>query len=199
MKLKLIFALLTLAIFQTLPAQAKSFQEDISKKELSNKELSKQARERIKLFAKDLKKTLKQGLSTQGAVAAIELCKSQAPGISEAHSLNGWSLSRTSLKTRNSKNTATGWQVDLLQGFEDKKLAGDPLKTLEVSLVQDGRFYFIKAIPTAPLCTTCHGSDLVAPVKARLAELYPQDQAVGFSAGDIRGAFIVSKRLNEPE
>lgn len=194
MKLKFISALLTLVIFQTLQAQT-----DDSKRNLSDKQLSQQAKEKIKLFANDLKKTLKQGLKAQGPVAAIELCHSQAPNISEAHSMNGWSLSRTSLKTRNTNNTANEWQVGILQSFEDKKLAGIPVKALEASLVRGDRFYFIKAMPTAPLCTTCHGAELSANVKTRLAELYPSDQAVGFRAGDIRGAFIVSKRINELE
>lgn len=194
MKLKLTFVLLTLAIFQTLPAQADGFQEKVFEKELS-----RQAKEKIKLFAKDLKKTLKQGLKAQGPVAAIELCHSQAPDISKEHSFEGWSLSRASLKARNASNMASEWQVGILQEFEDKKLAGIPVKALETSLVRDDRFYFIKAIPTAPLCTTCHGAELSVEVKTRLADLYPNDQAVGFRAGDIRGAFIVSKRLNELE
>ncbi|MGO9473894.1 MAG: DUF3365 domain-containing protein [Rhodomicrobium sp.] len=30
-------------------------------------------------------------------------------------------------------------------------------------------------------------------MKAKLAELYPNDQAIGFKVGDIRGAFTLSK------
>ncbi len=33
------------------------------------------------------------------------------------------------------------------------------------------------------------------PVKAKLAELYPDDRATGYKEGDIRGAFTLSKPL----
>ncbi len=56
-------------------------------------------------------------------------------------------------------------------------------------------FRYMKAIPTAEPCLTCHGVNVAEPVKAKLAQLYPQDQATGFKAGDIRGAFTISKPL----
>ena len=45
------------------------------------------------------------------------------------------------------------------------------------------------------LCLTCHGLDdtLEPEVRHRLAELYPDDAATGFSRGDLRGAFVVQR------
>ena len=37
--------------------------------------------------------------------------------------------------------------------------------------------------------------DSEAAARAKLAELYPADRATGFQAGDIRGAFTLSKPL----
>mgnify|MGYP003340573505 CR=1 FL=1 len=54
----------------------------------------------------------------------------------------------------------------------------------------------MKAIPTAEICTTCHGVSLKPEVSARLQQLYPADQATGFAVGDLRGAFTLSERLN---
>ncbi|MBW2376809.1 MAG: DUF3365 domain-containing protein [Deltaproteobacteria bacterium] len=42
-----------------------------------------------------------------------------------------------------------------------------------------------------PLCVTCHGAELPPDLRARLAELYPEDQATGYAAGDFRGVFWV--------
>jgi hypothetical protein len=53
----------------------------------------------------------------------------------------------------------------------------------------------MKAIPTAELCVACHGSDLAPEREAQLDRLYPNDQARGFGADDIRGAFTLSKPL----
>jgi hypothetical protein len=53
----------------------------------------------------------------------------------------------------------------------------------------------MKAIPTAELCTTCHGSNLDPAIAARLAELYPADRATRFAVGDIRGAFTIEQLM----
>ena len=40
-----------------------------------------------------------------------------------------------------------------------------------------------------PLCVTCHGSTLAPDLETKLDELYPNDQARGYVAGDFRGVF----------
>jgi hypothetical protein len=43
----------------------------------------------------------------------------------------------------------------------------------------------------------CHGGDNVKPpIIEKLAELYPDDMARGFSEGEMRGVFTLSKQLN---
>jgi hypothetical protein len=41
------------------------------------------------------------------------------------------------------------------------------------------------------MCLACHGESLEPAVAAKLAAAYPKDQATGFRAGDLRGAFWV--------
>ena len=53
----------------------------------------------------------------------------------------------------------------------------------------DGAERYVEPIRVQGLCLTCHGASLPAPVAARIAELYPEDQAVGFAEGDLRGLF----------
>lgn len=44
----------------------------------------------------------------------------------------------------------------------------------------------------------CHGGDQVKPeVEARLAELYPCNQARGFEMGQMRGVLTLTKVLSE--
>jgi hypothetical protein len=53
----------------------------------------------------------------------------------------------------------------------------------------------MKAIPTAQLCLACHGENIDSITRTRLEKLYPDDQARGYKAGDIRGAFSISQAL----
>ena len=157
--------------------------------------LQAEARAQIKTFAGALQSTLKQGMESDGPVHAIGLCNTEAPLIAEQTSRNGWQIGRTSLKVRNPDNQPDVWEREVLQQFERRKQAGEDLMTLEASATENGEFRFMKAIPTGAACIACHGTELSAPVQARLAELYPQDQARGFNPGDLRGAFTLRKTL----
>jgi hypothetical protein len=53
----------------------------------------------------------------------------------------------------------------------------------------------MKAIPTGEVCLACHGSDITPEVAAAIDERYPDDMARGYSLGDVRGAFSLSKPL----
>ena len=55
----------------------------------------------------------------------------------------------------------------------------------------------MKAIPTQPMCLQCHGkpADMKDNVKAILAKEYPEDKAVGYSLGEIRGAISIKHKL----
>lgn len=47
----------------------------------------------------------------------------------------------------------------------------------------------IKPIYTAPLCLQCHGSHIASDLKNEISKRYPNDMAIGYKAGDIRGFF----------
>jgi hypothetical protein len=56
-------------------------------------------------------------------------------------------------------------------------------------------FRYMKAIPTAAPCLTCHASKIDKKLEARINSLYPEDKARGFNVGDIRGAFTIKQPL----
>jgi len=154
----------------------------------------------IKAFMEDLKGELQKGMKEGGPVNAIGICNTVAPHLAEAHSqMSGWQVARTSLKVRNPDNAPDAWETAVLNEFEARKAAGeDPMKLVKAEVVEeDGRqvFRMMKAIPTAEVCTKCHGSEIAEPVAAKLDELYPDDQARGFQVGDLRGAFTLRKPL----
>jgi hypothetical protein len=161
-----------------------------------HEDLSSQAKQEIKLVAKALKSNLKKGLTEQGAVGAIAVCHQVAQHLSE-NTADHWRVSRTSLKVRNPSNKPTPWVLDVLKDFEQRKNSGESLAKLSHQEVRSGRFYFIKPIPTQGLCLTCHGTSISAEVSTKLSELYPEDKAIGFKLGDLRGAFIASKPIDK--
>jgi hypothetical protein len=137
-------------------------------------------------FKQQLMQALQQGMA-EGVVAAIDICRVQAPAIAEGLVGQGVTLGRTSHRLRNPANAPEPWQQQWLNyylGSEDR-VAG-------VTDLGDGRTGYVEPIVTAPLCLACHGSDLSADVTAALQLHYPDDQATGFQGGDLRGIFWVT-------
>lgn len=154
----------------------------------------------IKAFFGDLKGELVKGMKQSGPVSTIATCNTVAPSLAEAHTqMSGWEVARTSIKVRNPDNVPDAWELSAMKEFEDRKVAGeDPMKLIKAEVVEEKGhkvFRMMKAIPTAEVCTKCHGETLAVPVAAKLDELYPADQARGYKVGDLRGAFTLKKRL----
>ncbi len=159
------------------------------------------AKSAIKEFAGALQAELKTAMQAGGPVAAIDVCNTQAPQIAEEVSTaHGMNLSRVSLKNRSPGNVPGEWQTAVLEKFEARKAAGEDVGSLawsETASVDGGQeFRFMKAIPTGGICLACHGVTIAPDVKQQLAALYPEDRATGYSEGDIRGAFVVTKSLD---
>jgi hypothetical protein len=164
--------------------------------------LKAQAIARIRTFATTLVSELKGAIKAGGPVNAISVCNQEAPAIAANLSgEDGWQVARTSLKVRNPGNAPDSWEIAVLKRFEARKAAGeDPARLAYAEIVkQDGEkvFRFMSAIPTKKICLKCHGANLAPEVAARLDALYPEDRARGFKIGDIRGAFTLSKSLDQ--
>jgi hypothetical protein len=147
-------------------------------------------------FAAQMKGELEKAMQSGGPVHAITVCNERAAVIAAEHArASGWTVGRTSLKLRQPANAPDAWEQATLAEFESRKAAGEAADTLVKAEAVAGRFRFAKAIPTAELCTTCHGRDIKPEVAARLEKLYPADKATGFRPGDLRGAFTLSKAM----
>jgi cytochrome c553 len=152
-------------------------------------ELVKEGGQVIKAFAKELKSTLQGAVKKGGFPSGIEACSIQAENIASKHSQGQWTISRTSLKPRNSKNVPDPWEAKVLADFERQLASGAAIKDLTATTTQKGAFRMMKAIPTQGMCLACHGKSLAKTVKQTLLEKYPHDQATGYKEGEIRGAF----------
>jgi uncharacterized low-complexity protein len=154
----------------------------------------------IMALGSNLKGELMTAMKAGGPVEALTVCNEKAPEISKQISAqNNMVISRTSLKNRSADNAPTEWETNVLQDFETRKANGEDLKTMAYSEIveHDGKqeFRFMKAIPTDAACLVCHGENIAPVIQEKIQALYPDDKATGFSEGDIRGAFVVTKSL----
>ena len=161
--------------------------------------LISQNRETTKLYGSQLKQKLSQAMKKGGPILAIEACKIQAPKISSLMAEQGKPVARTSLKYRNRNNAPDKWEVGVLNKFNRLQKEGVSPKGMEFYEVvsEDGQDYFrhMKAIPTGNICLACHGKTIAPILISKLDELYPDDKARGYRAGEIRGAFTFKTKL----
>jgi hypothetical protein len=160
-----------------------------------------EAKALVKQFAGSLQGELKAAMTEGGPAAAVTVCHERAPAIAASLSeRSGWSVGRTSLKTRNGElNSPDAWEAVILDQFAQRAAAGEPVGPMRYAEVvdMDGQktYRFMKAIPTAPICLACHGTEIAPEVAEAIHKAYPDDQARGYAAGDIRGAFSLSKPM----
>lgn len=158
---------------------------------------AKEARAIVAKFADHLKRELTAGLA-KGGPDAIEICHTRAPEIARELTAGGWTVARTSLKLRNQDNAPDDWERSVLEALDKQRQTGaDPasLERWEVVEVDGERtFRYMKAIPTQPMCLTCHGQPS-GEIAAAIDRHYPKDAARGHTPGDLRGAFTLEKKL----
>ncbi len=147
-------------------------------------------------FGGDLKTTLMTAINHDGAVNALEICKVRAPQISTAHSkASDWTIARVTDRPRNPDDRANDHQMVVLAKLADTAATVDGIfAEWQTDSLGDSSYCYYQAIRTGDLCLNCHGTpDKLAPgVSEKLAEIYPDDEAVGYSKGDLRGMFVVT-------
>lgn len=158
------------------------------------------ARSGAAALGSQLQKALQTAMAEGGPVAGIEVCRMQAPEIAETVSSPRMQVGRTALRVRNPDNAPDSLEERILEDFERRLAEGESPGRIETFVIrqQGERRYghWMKAIPTQGLCTACHGSDLSPELDEAIDAAYPQDQARGFSVGDLRGAFSVKVELD---
>ena len=169
----------------------------ISYKEISHR--TEQSKDMVKEFGGKLKGKLQAAMKSGGPIKAMTVCNEQAPLIAKKLSdKSGWDIHRTSLKARATKPDA--WETQIMQSFEQRHTDGDKFKSLfnqdVVEVNGKPTFRFMQAIETKGICLTCHGENIAPEIANKIKQLYPNDMAIGFKQGDIRGAFSIIQPLD---
>ncbi len=172
---------------------SKNKEETSSNKEnttqVSEADLRAKADSAIKITFKTLSGKLKHTIQNDGIEAAINVCKEDAMRITDSLSqaLN-LKIKRTSHKVRNPQNAPDEWENKILTMYLEKTEKGEPLEPVLEQV--NGKWRYAKPIKIKPQCLMCHGEP-AGKVKELLQEKYPEDQAVGFKEGDLRGIWSV--------
>lgn len=136
------------------------------------------------LFTK-LSTRLMDALSTSGPASAIGICQVEAKSIAtEVGKEAGVKIGRTGVRLRNTSNQPPAWAKELVAARSNEPV---------FARLSNGHAAALLPIKLQSQCLMCHGpKEQIAPdVHEKLAKLYPQDQATGFSEGELRGWFWV--------
>lgn len=144
------------------------------------------------------KAVLQSALRDGQPAAALRVCASVAQGIAREHEQQGWRVRRVSDRVRNPADTPDAYEREVLRTWQEEKSAGRLAPTTERQEIvteggQSALRYMRPILIAAPVCLQCHGepAKLGPGVAEALRELYPGDQATGYSLGDLRGAISV--------
>ncbi|ALG67646.1 Tll0287-like domain-containing protein [Beggiatoa leptomitoformis] len=161
-------------------------------------------RDTVKKFGGTLLKELQSSLQQDGAISTIAVCNEKAPQIAKILAEeNNLSLKRISLKNRNAHNgvLTDSQEATVLQSFVERQAKGEDLSKVEqlTKIEKDGQTYyqFMKAIPTGAVCLTCHGEKVDAVLYDKIKAYYPDDKAIGFKEGELRGAFLITQPVSQ--
>jgi hypothetical protein len=151
-------------------------------------------------FMKDLKSILIHQMQTRGVLQAVSVCSDTAQVLTNNFGVErGIYIKRVSLKNRNPNNFPDDFEKRILNQFEQLHQINKLNSETEFAEIvkEDGYNYlrYLKPIIVQAECLNCHGSqkDIMPDVKNLIAQNYPDDKAIGYRIGDLRGAVSVKK------
>lgn len=145
----------------------------------------------------DLAGMLQGAIREGGPVSAVAVCADSAQARTARHAVDGIAIRRVGTRVRNPANAPDTLEARVLAYLAEQKAAGTmPSEVIEVARTGlDGAWElrYVRPIALQEFCTTCHGAEENIPpaVRTIIAERYPNDAAVGYAAGDLRGAITV--------
>jgi len=150
-----------------------------------------------------LKSTLINQIKSEGVLSAVAVCSDTAQVLTNEFGLTkGVYIKRVSFKNRNKNNVPDEFEAKVLKGFEQRnnegKLTTDT-EYFEITEENDHNYLrYMKPIKIGAACLMCHGNEenISPEVKELIAKKYPDDKAVDYNNGDLRGAVSIKKVIN---
>ena len=129
-----------------------------------------------------------KGAMAEGPETAVDACKLAAPSITAGAGAPDRRVGRTSKRLRNPANAPADWLVPLLDAYQQGGPSAHNGRVVDLGSQGIG---YVEPIYMKKLCVTCHGPSVEPALLEHIRERYPEDRAVGFEEGDLRGLFWV--------
>lgn len=141
-----------------------------------------------------LSRNLQGAMQSGGVNEAVNYCKLAAyplvDSLSEVHDAR---IRRTAERVRNPENAARPHEKEVLAAYQQTLAAGQT-PTPRIIHLDEKTVGYYAPIMTMELCLKCHGTvgaEVAATDYELIQQLYPEDEAVGFAAGDLRGIWSI--------
>ena len=145
-------------------------------------------------FGQEMRNKLVESLKKNGPSGTIDICAKEAPIISSRieHEY-GVVIKRTSLKIRNPQNAPDSLEKELLESLSALLNNGKTLAS-GVVVFPNNQQRFYKTIHMEKACLQCHGDlkTIHEQVRKEIAAIYPDDMAIGYKEGELRGIISVT-------
>lgn len=141
-----------------------------------------------------LSTALKSKIEEGGIVGAVDYCNIAAYSLTDSIAqANNVILRRASNRFRNPSNKPNLSEEKVINTYLVELSNGNKLKPQIIK--ENGEVHFYAPIETKPLCLSCHGEPgkfISESDYAFIKEKYPNDLAINFKTGDLRGIWSIT-------
>ena len=147
----------------------------------------------VSLTFDTLRNSLLRAISSHGTEGAIAFCNENAYPLTDIYA-DSVVIRRTSLRVRNSNNKPDSLELLTLNDMDGLMRSSKIPTTRVIRQHSKGEIHYFKPILLQAMCMNCHGTPGVQIqnlTQAKIKQLYPDDQAVNFKEGDLRGVWHI--------
>jgi hypothetical protein len=184
-------ALIIFVIFFTLLAAGCRVKDSANELQVANADsLINLGNEITQATFESLRGELQKALQDGGIENALRYCNVKAVPLTDSLSrLHDVSLVRISNKNRNPDNSASNFETELINRYEEE------IENRVPQLIKSGNaIIYYKPIIAQAMCLNCHGTpgeSLLLDNHSLIKSLYPNDKAIDYREGNVRGLWKI--------
>jgi hypothetical protein len=140
-----------------------------------------------------LRSSLLKAIGSQGLDGAVAFCNENAYPITSTYG-DSVTVRRSALRYRNPVNKPDSLELLVLDEIEGRMRSAKSLTPKLVRNQLTGEVHFFQPILLQAMCVNCHGTpgkQIQNSTLSRIQQAYPDDHAVNYKEGDLRGVWHV--------
>ena len=191
------YLILLLILFSCNPKKEKDKISDFAK---SNAEVSELAMKYGDIISMETKKKLGMNLMKAvqegGVIHALDFCNLNAyPLVDSLEKKYHANIRRATVKTRNPEDAPDEVENEIIQQYDELLARGESANPMIKELDNDIWLYTKPIILDNALCLNCHGTpgnEIGNENYEHIKKLYPDDKAINYTVGELRGIWSIS-------